>query len=65
VSGASGSISVNFATRAQGFDLKDNFNVYDLEILTGNYRTIRDGADDQPDLSYVNTDQTLKEILLE
>ena len=44
VSGASGSISVNFATRVQGFDLEDNFNVYDLNILTGNYRTICDGA---------------------
>lgn len=49
--------------RVKGFDLKNNFNVYDLDVETGNFRTIRDGVDDQPDLSYTNTDQTLKEIL--
>lgn len=63
VSGGSGSISVNFATRSQGFDINDNFNVYDLDTETGDYRLIRDGQDDQPDLNYVNTDSTLREIL--
>ena len=63
VSGSEGSISVNFSTRVKGFDIKNNFNVYDLDVETGNFRTIRDGVDDQPDLSYTNTDQTLKEIL--
>jgi hypothetical protein len=64
VSGGSGSISVNFATRTKGFDLLDNFNVYDVDTTTGDYRLIRDGRDDQPDLSYVQTDATLKDILL-
>lgn len=63
VSGEDGSISVNFSTRTKGFDINDNFNVYDLDVTTGNYRLIRDGQDDQPDLSFVNTDPTLKEIL--
>ncbi|OUU49617.1 MAG: hypothetical protein CBC12_07280 [Candidatus Puniceispirillum sp. TMED52] len=63
VSGSEGSISVNFSTRTKGFDLSDNFNVYDLDTTTGNYRVIREGKDDQPDLSYVQTDNTLKEIL--
>ena len=65
VSGGAGSISVNFSTRVKGFDLADNFNVYDLDTTTGSYRTIRDGVDDQPDLSYVHSDQTLKDILAE
>lgn len=65
VSGKDGSISVNFATRSKGFNLDDNFNVYDLDVTTGNSRLIRDGKDDQPDLNFVQTDQTLKEILLE
>ena len=63
VSGGEGSISVNFATRTKGFDIKDNFNVYDLDVTTGNYRLIRDGQDDQPDLNYVHTDPALKDIL--
>ena len=63
VSGGEGSISVNFSTRKKGFDINDNFNVYDLDLTTGDYRLIRDGKDDQPDLNYVQTDPTLKEIL--
>lgn len=65
VSGATGSISVNFATRIAGFDINDNFNVYDLDQTTAEYRLIRDGIDDQPDLAYLHTDQTLKDILSE
>ena len=65
VSGGEGSISVNFSTRRKGFHLDDNFNVYDLCTRTGDYRLIRDGKDDQPDLSYVQTDATLKDILLD
>ena len=63
VSGKDGSVSVNFSTRRQGFDLQDNFNVYDLDTTTGNSRLIRDGKDDQPDLTYVQSDQTMKDIL--
>lgn len=63
VSGKDGSISVNFSTRTKDFDFSNNFNVYDLDVTTGNHRLIRDGADDQPDLTYVQTDQTMKDIL--
>ena len=63
ISGKDGSVSVNFATRTRDFDIDSNFNVYDLETTTGNYRLIRDGQDDQPDLRYVHTDATLKELL--
>ena len=63
VTGSTGSISVNFATRRKGFSLDDNFNIYDLDVETGDYRLIRDGKDDQPDLRYIQTDATLKDIL--
>lgn len=52
ISGAEGSISVNFATRYKNFDINDNFNVYNLCINTGDYHVIKEGTDDQPDLNY-------------
>lgn len=64
VSGKDGSISVNFSTRTNEFSLDDNFNIYDLDLSTGNSRIIREGIDDQPDLRYIQTDQTLKDILM-
>jgi hypothetical protein len=63
VSGKDGSISVNFSTRTKEFNIEDNFNIYDLDVETGNSRLIREGIDDQPDLRYIQTDQTLKDIL--
>lgn len=42
-----GSASINFAQRTDGFDIKDNFNIYDLDIKTGEYKVIRDGFKDQ------------------
>ena len=51
VSGPSGSISVNFATRTPGFGFfKDNFNIYDLDTTTGLYKVIRNGSKDQPEV---------------
>ena len=52
ITGEEGSISVNFSTRKKNFDLKDNFNVYDLCVNSGEYRLLRDGYEDQPDLKY-------------
>jgi hypothetical protein len=46
-SGADGSMSVNFATRHKGFDIKTNFNIYDLDPATGDYRLLREGSMDQ------------------
>lgn len=46
-SGENGSISVNLATHYDGFNLRDNFNVYDLNPDTGAFRVIREGYLDQ------------------
>jgi hypothetical protein len=43
-----GSASVNFAVRYEGFDIRTNFNVYDLDPIGGKYRMIRAGYLDQP-----------------
>ncbi len=42
-----GSSSINFAQRTKGFDIKDNFSIYDLNPTTGEYRVIREGHCDQ------------------
>lgn len=42
-----GSASINFAQRTFDFDIKDNFNIYDLNIETGEYSVIREGFKDQ------------------
>ena len=61
ISGSEGSISVNFSRRTPGFDLKTNFNIYDLDTQTGEHYIIRNGYQDQPDYSYTTTDlETLK-----
>jgi len=44
-----GSTSLNFAVRYEGFDIRTNFNIYDLDTETGSYRVIREGHLDQPD----------------
>jgi hypothetical protein len=46
-SGENGSASINLATHYQGIDMKTNFNIYDLDIKTGNYSVIREGHLDQ------------------
>lgn len=42
-----GSASVNFATRHEGFDIRTNFSIYDLDLKTGSFRVIREGHKDQ------------------
>ena len=63
ISGAEGSISVNFATRTSKFDLKDNFNIYRLCTNSGAYEVIRDGSEDQPDLKYKYPDENIKALV--
>ncbi len=46
-SGPEGSASINLATHFEGFDLRSNFNIYDLDPTTGIYRLIREGYRDQ------------------
>lgn len=43
-----GSASLNFAVRYDGFDINTNFNIYDLDTTSGQYRTLRSGYLDQP-----------------
>jgi hypothetical protein len=42
-----GSISVNFAKRSAGFDIKTNFNIYRLNTESGDYQVLREGHKDQ------------------
>ncbi len=44
-----GSASINLAVRSAGFDIRTNFNIYDLDVRTGEFRVIREGYLDQPD----------------
>lgn len=42
-----GSASINIPVRLPGFDLRTNFNIYDLDLKTGQAKVIRDGFLDQ------------------
>lgn len=44
----SGSASINIASRFSGFDIRTNFNIFDLDTATGSYSVIREGHLDQP-----------------
>ncbi|WP_130537456.1 hypothetical protein [Thiomicrorhabdus indica] len=43
-----GSVSTNYATRAQTFDMDTNFNIYTLDVRNGNHEVARIGSEDQP-----------------
>lgn len=47
ISGENGSASLNLATRYDGFDIKTNFSIYDLDTESGEYHEIRRGELDQ------------------
>lgn len=63
ISGRDGSISVNLATRHEGFDLRENFNIYDLDTRTGHHTLLKDGYKDQPDLEYKFPDEELQKLI--
>jgi hypothetical protein len=42
-----GSRSVNLATHYSAFDIETNFNIYDLDVATGDSQVLRRGAEDQ------------------
>ena len=65
ISGSEGSISMNFATRTNKFNLDDNFNIYSLDKKTGNYSLLKDGSEDQPDLHYEYPNTELKKLVKE
>jgi hypothetical protein len=46
-SGPQGSASLNFAVHYDGLDLRTNFNIYDLNLRTGEHTMIREGFRDQ------------------
>lgn len=46
-SGQNGSASLNIAQHYPGFDLRTNFNIYDLNPEEGTFRVIREGYRDQ------------------
>ncbi len=46
-SGETGSASINMATHYEGFDIHTNFNIYDLNTVTGEHKMIRQGSLDQ------------------
>lgn len=65
ISGEEGSISVNFATRNKKFDIKDNFNIYNLDMNTGNYTLLKKGIEDQPDLDYKFPNDEIRKLVTE
>lgn len=42
-----GSASLNFAYREPEFNVDDNFNIYDVNIESGEFKVIREGKEDQ------------------
>jgi hypothetical protein len=55
-SGETGSASINFAAHYAGFDMRTNFNIYDLDVETGRFQMIREGFQDQLELEGNNSD---------
>ena len=45
--GENGSASLNFAVHYEGFDIRTNFNIYDLNTENGKFETLREGHEDQ------------------
>lgn len=43
-----GSVSMNFARHFENFSLDSNFNIYDLNESSGEYKVLREGHLDQP-----------------
>ena len=62
ISGEEGSISINFSTRTNKFNLDDNFNIYDLNTSTGEYNVIKNGVEDQPDHTYHYPNNNIKAL---
>lgn len=46
-SGGDGSASVNFAVHYEDMDIRTNFNIYELDTVTGVYSVLREGFRDQ------------------
>ena len=46
-------------------NIKDNFNIYKLCTDTGNYEIIKEGHEDQPDLTYKYPNEEIKSLFKE
>ncbi len=47
ISGEEGSATINLAIHYDGWDVKNNFDIFDVNIATGEYHVIRHGFQDQ------------------
>jgi len=47
LSGEDGSASINLAVHYEGFDIRNNFDIYDLDPDSGDFKVIRKGYEDQ------------------
>ena len=65
ISGDEGSISINISTRNKNFNINDNFNIYDLNLYSGDYRVLKDGIEDQPDLKYIYPNKEIEKLIKE
>lgn len=63
ISGDTGSISINFAKRYHNFNIENNFSIYDLDIERNEWKVVRDGSLDQPDLHFHYPTKALKELM--
>ncbi|MCK8824141.1 hypothetical protein [Fuchsiella alkaliacetigena] len=50
ITGPEGSASINFASHEEGISIKNNFNIYDLDLESGEYEVLRRGHEDQFDI---------------
>ncbi|MBF0538336.1 MAG: hypothetical protein HQL03_08810 [Nitrospirae bacterium] len=46
-SAAEGSLSLNFAIHHEGFSLEDNFDIYEVDVVSATFRVVRHGHADQ------------------
>ena len=65
ISGEEGSISINFSTRTDKFNLDDNFNIYNLNTYTGDYTILKEGSEDQPDFYYKYPNKEIEKLAKE
>ncbi len=47
ISGEDGSASLNIAVHYEGFDIRHNFSIYDVDTSTGEVKMLREGYKDQ------------------
>ena len=65
ISGVEGSISVNLSTRTNKFDIRDNFNIYNVCTQSGDYQLLKEGHEDQPDLTYKYPNEEIESLFKE